>query len=220
MSAGSPALAASKPQARSRVTNGKSLLAGVDARSAWARRFRDLVAVHVADLGGAEAASAAEQSIVRRAAAITVELERLESKFAGEGRASAEDLDLYQRAAGNLRRLLESVGLERRQRDVTPSLQQYLAGKAAETAVCATTVSPDADQPERAENRVSGDPSRDVGGQSGPGASPAPASAGGDDCRSESGTSSPPSPSPPSPPSPSSPPPSSLAPPSGSELGT
>jgi hypothetical protein len=50
----------------------------------------------------------------------------LETKFAVAGEASSDELDLYQRAAGNLRRLLESVGLQRRQRDVT-TLEQYLS---------------------------------------------------------------------------------------------
>jgi hypothetical protein len=95
------------------------------------RRLRDLMALHVADLGGDDAISAAERSIVRRAATLTVELERLELRFATAGEATADDLDLYQRTAGNLRRLLESIGLERRARDVTPSLSEYLAAKAA-----------------------------------------------------------------------------------------
>jgi hypothetical protein len=38
-----------------------------------------------------------------------VELERMERQFALAGEASAEDLDIYARVAGNLRRLLESV---------------------------------------------------------------------------------------------------------------
>jgi len=49
---------------------------------------------------------------------MTVELERLETKFALAGEASERDLDLYIRAAGNLRRLLEAIGLQRRQREV------------------------------------------------------------------------------------------------------
>jgi hypothetical protein len=57
---------------------------------------------------------------------MTVELERLEKKFALAGEAKAFDLDLYIRAAGNLRRLLEAVGLQRRPRNVTPTLDQYL----------------------------------------------------------------------------------------------
>jgi hypothetical protein len=61
---------------------------------------------------------------------MTVELERLEREFALAGEADPETLDLYGRVAGNLRRLLEAVGLERRSLDVndgrTP-LQRHLA---------------------------------------------------------------------------------------------
>jgi hypothetical protein len=106
----------------------------VDGRSTWARRLRDLIDLHVGDLGGSDAISAAQKSIVRRACTLTVELERLEARFALAGEADADDLDLYQRTAGNLRRLLESLGLERKQRDVTPTLSAYLAGKAREKA--------------------------------------------------------------------------------------
>jgi hypothetical protein len=114
---------------KSRVTNGKVLIAGVDQRLPYVRRCRDILREHIADLGGAENCSAAERSIIRRASVMTVELERLETKFASAGEASPDDLDLYQRAAANLRRLLEAVGLQRRSRDVTPSLQTYLAAK-------------------------------------------------------------------------------------------
>ena len=72
-------------------------------------------------------ASSAERSIVRRASVITTELERLELKFALAGKAADLDLDLYVRGAGHLRRLLEAVGLQRRSRDVTPTLKEYLA---------------------------------------------------------------------------------------------
>jgi hypothetical protein len=113
-------------KARSRVTNGNVLIAGVDQRSPWVRRAKDILAAHIADLGGESNTSAAERSIVRRAAVLSVELERLEGRFATAGEASADDLDLYQRTAGNLRRLLEAVGLQRRSRDVTPSLGELL----------------------------------------------------------------------------------------------
>jgi hypothetical protein len=59
---------------------------------------------------------------------MTVELERMKIKFATAGMTSVDDLDLYQRTAGNLRRLLESVGLRRRARDVTPTLGEILSG--------------------------------------------------------------------------------------------
>lgn len=85
---------------RSAITNGRRLLVGVDMRSAWARRLKDLVVAHVQDLGGVSEISAAELSIVRRASTLEVELELLEARFATAGQASAEDLDLYQRTAG------------------------------------------------------------------------------------------------------------------------
>jgi hypothetical protein len=80
--------------------------------------LRELIDDHVADLGGEANTSFSERSIVRRASCLTVELERLEVKFALAGQASDTDLDLYQRTAGNLRRLLEAVGLQRRARVV------------------------------------------------------------------------------------------------------
>jgi hypothetical protein len=119
---------------RSRVTNGSALLPGVDGRSAWIRRCKDVIAAHLSDMGGEDNTSAAERSIIRRASVMTVELERLEAKFAQAGEASDNDLDLYVRAAGNLRRLLESVGIERRAKTV-PTLSDYLkAGDAKATA--------------------------------------------------------------------------------------
>ena len=104
---------------RSRITNGGKLLPGiVDERSAWVRRCKDIISQHLIDLGGEDNCSSAERSLVRRASLMTVELERLEAKFAQAGQASERDLDLYIRAAGNLRRLLEAIGLQRRQREV------------------------------------------------------------------------------------------------------
>jgi hypothetical protein len=114
-------LADVKSQGRARISNGSAFLGPeADGRSVWARRARDVYHDHLSDVGGEDNASAAERSIIRRAAILTVELERLETRFAAAGEASERDLDLYQRSAGNLRRLLESVSLRRRPRNVTP----------------------------------------------------------------------------------------------------
>jgi hypothetical protein len=121
-----PLIARPKDPQRSAIANGK-LLPGVDQRNTWVRRAKELIADHISDLGGEANASTAERSIIRRAAVLTVELERLEARFASAGEASAEDLDLYQRTAGNLRRLLEAVGLQRRAKEVSPpSVTDYL----------------------------------------------------------------------------------------------
>ena len=118
-SADRPAVDRPKDRQKSRITNGSALLPGVDQRCAWVRRAKDVIAAHLSDVGGVDNTSAAERSIIRRASVLTVELERLEAKFALAEQASPEDLDLYQRTAGNLRRLLEAVGLRRRAKDIT-----------------------------------------------------------------------------------------------------
>jgi hypothetical protein len=113
------------------VTNGKSILPNVDGRSFWVRRFRDLIALHTNDLGGDDVASESEKAIIRRAATIMCELERREMLFAQAGRASDTALETYQRSANTMRRLLQALGLQRRSRDVTPSLSEYLHARAA-----------------------------------------------------------------------------------------
>jgi hypothetical protein len=131
MSAASTETDSQISKGRSRMSNGSAVLPGVDGRSTWARRLRDLISLHLSDLGGDGAVSEAEKSIVRRVATLTVELERMESVFALAGEALPEQIGLYQRTANSLRRLLESVGLERRAKNVTPTLAQYLESKAA-----------------------------------------------------------------------------------------
>lgn len=117
------ALAELPPASRSRVTNGSALLPDTDGRSAWSRRLRDLITIHLSDLGGEDAVSEAMKAIVRRASVLTVTLERIESGWAKKAdkdeEPSAAEIDLYQRASNSLRRLLESVGLERKAKDVT-----------------------------------------------------------------------------------------------------
>jgi hypothetical protein len=117
---------ATKDPQRSQITNGSALLPGIDGRSAWVRRCKDVIREHLSDLGGAANTSAAQRSIFRRASVLTVELERLEAKFATAGEASADDIDVYARVASNMRRLLEAVGLKRVPRDITPTLSDVL----------------------------------------------------------------------------------------------
>jgi hypothetical protein len=108
---------------RSAVTNGKRLFVDGDGRTPWARRWRDLVELHASDLGGIDLLSEAQLSLIKRASAIEVELEQVEGRMSlGE----LVDLDTFTRSAGHLRRILETLGIERRPHDVTPTLAQYL----------------------------------------------------------------------------------------------
>ena len=133
MSDVSAAVVAPKPQGRARITNGTTFLPGVDGRSTWVRRARDVQTQLVQDRGGSGVVSSAETLIMRRAAVLEVELERLEGIFAAAGEADAGQLGLYQTCANTQRRLLEAIGLERRARDVTPSLEQYATHLRAQT---------------------------------------------------------------------------------------
>jgi hypothetical protein len=112
--------------ARSAVTNGTVILPDLaDERSSWVRRIRDVIAEFASDF---PEPSAAERTIIKRISTLIVVLEQFESRFANRGEASGNELDDYQRAAGNLRRLLESLGIKgRRAKDITPTLADIAA---------------------------------------------------------------------------------------------
>jgi hypothetical protein len=114
-SADRSATVAKPPRQRSAVTNGKKLFVDGDGNSAWSRRYRDLVSGHVADTGGRDLLSEAQVSLIKRAAAIEVELEQMEGRLS---KGESIDLDLFTRSASHLRRILETIGVERRARPV------------------------------------------------------------------------------------------------------
>lgn len=58
--------------------------------------------------------------MIRRAVTLTVQLEQLEVRMA-EGDTSATTLDLFCRGTGHLNRLLKTLGIKRRARDVSPT---------------------------------------------------------------------------------------------------
>jgi hypothetical protein len=130
--ADSTAIVPRLPTVRSKKTNGRArFVAEGDGRSGWSRRQRDLVELHCDDLGGVAVLSEAQLSLCRRAATLECELERLEGLLStGE----EVDLDLYGRISGQLRRILETLGVQRAKRDVTPSLDAIIAEHAREAA--------------------------------------------------------------------------------------
>jgi hypothetical protein len=66
-------------------------------------------------LGGADHLSEAQRSLVRRCSAIELELEAAECKLS---QGLPVDMDIYARLTGHLRRVLETLGMERRARNV------------------------------------------------------------------------------------------------------
>jgi hypothetical protein len=91
---------------------------------------------------------------------LIAEIERLEAGFAlNAGAPDLPTLDAYQRAANTLRRLLEAVGLQRRARDVTPALGDYLRNHEAREIkaepVHCVSVPPGGDATAVNDNRIS-----------------------------------------------------------------
>lgn len=109
---------------RSKVTNGRRVFAaGGDGRSSWTRRWKDIVELHVVDAGGLDALSEARLSLIRRAATLELQLEQLECAMS-EGKDV--DIEGYGRVASHLRRILEAMGLDRRQRQIGDSLDDIV----------------------------------------------------------------------------------------------
>jgi hypothetical protein len=120
----SQGLANASKRKRSAVSSGRKLFVQGDANSAWSRRYRDIMAAHIADQGGRELLSEAQLSLIRRASAIQLECEQMEGRLSmgDEG----VDIDVYTRSASHLRRIYETLGLKRVARDVTPpTLAEY-----------------------------------------------------------------------------------------------
>jgi hypothetical protein len=130
--------AARPPALRSAVTNGSRVLLDGDGNSAWTRRYRDLVAGHVADLGGLDLLSEAQIALIRDAAAMEIELEEMRGRMS---RGEEPNLDLYGRIAGHRRRILETLGVKRQPRPVQfQSLDEIKAEYEAKNAARAAAI--------------------------------------------------------------------------------
>ena len=114
---------------RSAISNGNRLFAleTLDGRTKTAMRFQDLVEDIVSDLGGRERISTGALQLVRRAATLSIMAEAMEADAVSN---KTFDVDLYGQLTDRLGRCLQRLGLERKSRDVTPTLQSYLAAKA------------------------------------------------------------------------------------------
>lgn len=100
-------LDANKRKGRSAVTNGTSLfLDGVDARAPIAKRYRDIVDEFGALVGGVP--TIAQESLIRRVAALSVQCEQDECAMAAGQEFNGE---LYIRRANILGGLVARLGL-------------------------------------------------------------------------------------------------------------
>jgi hypothetical protein len=104
------------------VTNGKRLHVVHPGDTAWARRFKDVLAEITSDLGGRDGLSEGQRQLARRAATISLACEKME----GEAASGAEiNLELYGRLTDRLGRCFERLGLRRQPREITPDPLAY-----------------------------------------------------------------------------------------------
>ena len=115
-----------KPQARARTSNGKTLFAGLDGRSAGARRLFDIIAALTADLGGEPTET--ERLQVRAVAALTLHAEGLTAAMANGEPVSSEEVT---RVANAAQRGLASLSRRRRRSPGRPPNGDLLAGYVA-----------------------------------------------------------------------------------------
>jgi hypothetical protein len=122
-----PSIEPRAPALRARITNHKDLLPGLDGRTSTARRFRDLVGSYISDMGGLDRCSEIRLGLLRRLAAATVQAELLEARM-----VNGEQIDVGQLCtlASTTVRIASRLGLERRAKNVTPTVDGYLKHKA------------------------------------------------------------------------------------------
>jgi hypothetical protein len=119
------------PHTRSAVSNGTRLHAKADARSASARRFRDLIRAYTDEVGSD--LSESELALVRQAAALTMRAEQMQADIVN---GEPVDSDALIRIAGTAKRLLGAISAKAsaRKPNTTLTLADHLARRATESA--------------------------------------------------------------------------------------
>jgi hypothetical protein len=98
-------------------------LADLDCRTAAYRETTRLIAEIEADLGGADQLSTGERQLVQRAGVMGALLSDIETRWI---RGEPVDPAAYCTTVNAQRRILETIGLRRRPRDLPPPLSEYL----------------------------------------------------------------------------------------------
>ena len=106
-----------------KLTNGSKTLPDTDGRLRIARRFRGIANAVLADQGGAELCSESRRQLIRRFSAACVLAEDLEGRLA---RGEEIDVERHALLCSTLTRLAQRIGIDRRAKNITPSLGDYL----------------------------------------------------------------------------------------------
>ena len=103
------------------------MLPDVDGRTLIYRRFRDIASQVALDQGGLDQLSEARLQLVRRFAATAVLAEQLEAALANGQEINVERHALL---CSTMTRLAHRIGIDRRAKNVTPALRDYLEERA------------------------------------------------------------------------------------------
>jgi hypothetical protein len=115
-------------QGRSRVTNGSRTLIGVKGSSKYGRRYRDLIALYTAEVGGV--LTQFEMAMVKQAAALAIQSEMMQAAIINGESVNSDDLI---RLSSEVRRILaEIAGKAGKRKPAGPTLSQYMAEHEAE----------------------------------------------------------------------------------------
>jgi hypothetical protein len=101
----------------------------LDRRSTTCRYALGLKDGFISDLGGVDNTTVAQRELAQRASILGAVIEDAETKWL---RGDPVEFGQYCALVNCQRRVLADIGLERRQRDITPSLGQYLTVKKAD----------------------------------------------------------------------------------------
>ena len=113
---------------KSRLTYAPVLLANADGRTTVARRYRDIATAIATDQGGADRLSETRLQLIRRFSAAACLAEQLESRL-----ARGEEIDIQEHSllVSTMVRVAQRIGIDRRAKNITPSLSEYLTPQEA-----------------------------------------------------------------------------------------
>ena len=118
-----------KRRSRAIADRDRRTLEKLDRRTVEYQRYEAIRVALIADKGGPDEVTEAEAQIADKAAFLAMTLEGMQiAALAGE----EINLQRYGELTDRLRRNLETIGLQRRPRDITPNLHDYIASGAVD----------------------------------------------------------------------------------------
>lgn len=109
-----------KKLGRSAITNA---VVELDARSKIARRFRDICSQIYSDQSGEENCAEVRLQLIRRFSAACCLAEEMEAKMA---KGEKIRIDEHAQLSSTLVKIANKIGVDRRSKNITPSLKDYL----------------------------------------------------------------------------------------------